>query len=161
MLMNLKFLILLLISQFIFSQNFNYNTEYTSNYNFEKIEDFEKENFNFNYDEINKTLTFIDFDLNIKKNLKVTFFNSDYSDDLNFYIKGYYGNKKIDDIFDINNDKYPIVFLHFDKKLGQLTHIIIEYTSGEENEEITNDKRSKKFFTEYGKKYYSEKYFNK
>ena len=88
--MKLNFLIFTLISQFIFSQNFNYNTEYTLNYNFEKLEDFEKENFNFSYDEKNKILTFIDLDLNITKKLNVTYFSSDYSDDLNFYIKCFY-----------------------------------------------------------------------
>lgn len=159
--MKLNFLVITLISQFIFSQNFNYNTQYTLNYNFEKVEDFEKENFNFSYDEKNKVLSFIDLDLNIKKNLCITYFNSDYSDDLNFYIKGYYSNKKIDDIFNLNNGKYAVVLLNFDKKLGQLTHIIIEYTKGEEIEESVTDKNTVMFFTEYGKKYYIEKYFTK
>lgn len=159
--MKLNFLIFTLISQFIFSQNFNYNTEYTLNYNFEKLEDFEKENFNFSYDEKNKILTFIDLDLNITKKLNVTYFSSDYSDDLNFYIKCFYSNKRIDDVLSLNNKKYAVVFLNFDKKLGQLTHIIIEYTKGEEIEESVTDKNTVMFFTEYGKKYYIEKYFTK
>lgn len=136
----------------IYSQNFEFKSKFTLGNN----ETFLEENFDFSYNMETSIFKYVDLDLGITKSFKVELLKTAYSDDGNFYLISYSFKSKILDK-DSTYGTYPFVIVSFDKKLGKITHITIDYFNKEQEEPTIE----KVFFTEYGKKYYSEKYFSK
>lgn len=141
-------MLILIFTTLCFGQkSFKYKTQY------KKITEttIEKSNYTFIYDENLKQMKMINDNLSLIQNFPVNFLDSRYSEDGKGYLIGYSGDLNRMHKKGLPLNKLPLFTFIFDKKLGNLIWIKIDYANlHPEKWESVNGEM---FYTEYGLKF--------